>query len=143
MAKTRTLRSDILFAFTLALACYLAWLVRDALVLLYVSALFAVVLSPLVSAIANVRVHRWQPFRRIAVPVLLVLVVGALIAFGFLALPPDPDGRIRRSINGPVTFSDLPVDRAAPAPLLGEHTDEVLAELRATRQSAADESAQA
>jgi len=88
LAKTRTLRSDILFAFTLALACYLAWLVRDALVLLYVSALFAVVLSPLVSAIANVRVHRWQPFRRIAVPVLLVLVVGALIAFGFLALPP-------------------------------------------------------
>jgi crotonobetainyl-CoA:carnitine CoA-transferase CaiB-like acyl-CoA transferase len=71
---------------------------------------------------------------------------------GFLTLPPDPDGRIRRSINGPVSFSDLPVDQAAPAPLLGEHTDEVLAELvelaelterRATRQSAAEDSAQA
>jgi crotonobetainyl-CoA:carnitine CoA-transferase CaiB-like acyl-CoA transferase len=68
---------------------------------------------------------------------------------GFLALPPDPDGRVRRSVNGPVSFSDLPVDQAAPAPLLGEHTDEVLAELaesterRAARQSAAEESAQA
>jgi crotonobetainyl-CoA:carnitine CoA-transferase CaiB-like acyl-CoA transferase len=68
---------------------------------------------------------------------------------GFLALPPDPDGRIGRSINGPVSFSDLPVDQAAPAPLLGEHTDEVLAELaeltgrRAARRSAAGESAQA
>jgi predicted PurR-regulated permease PerM len=88
LAKTRTLRSDILFAFALALACYLAWLVRDALVLLYVSALFAVVLTPLVSAIANIRVYRWKPFRRIAVPLLLVLVVAAFIAFGFLALPP-------------------------------------------------------
>jgi crotonobetainyl-CoA:carnitine CoA-transferase CaiB-like acyl-CoA transferase len=52
---------------------------------------------------------------------------------GFLHLPDDADGTSRRSINGPVSFSDVPVDRAAPAPLLGEHTDEVLAELRARR----------
>jgi len=54
---------------------------------------------------------------------------------GFLALPPDPDGRIRRSINGPVSFSDLPAGPAAPAPFLGEHTGEVLAELAARRGS--------
>jgi crotonobetainyl-CoA:carnitine CoA-transferase CaiB-like acyl-CoA transferase len=52
---------------------------------------------------------------------------------GFLQLPNDTDGTTRRSINGPVSFSDLPVDCAAPAPFLGEHTDEVLAELRARR----------
>jgi crotonobetainyl-CoA:carnitine CoA-transferase CaiB-like acyl-CoA transferase len=68
---------------------------------------------------------------------------------GFLTLRPDPDGRIRRSINGPVSFSDMPVDQAAPAPLLGEHTDEVLAELAelaersAAGWSAPEESAQA
>ena len=65
---------------------------------------------------------------------------------GFLTLPPDPDGRIRRSVNGPISFSDLPVGAAAPAPLLGEHTDEVLAELadgRAARPNAAEGSAQA
>ena len=62
---------------------------------------------------------------------------------GFLRLPDDADGQTRRSINGPVSFSDLPVDRAAPAPLLGEHTDEVLAELDAARRIAAEGSAQA
>jgi crotonobetainyl-CoA:carnitine CoA-transferase CaiB-like acyl-CoA transferase len=60
----------------------------------------------------------------------------------FLQLPADPDGRERRSVNGPVSFSDLPVGPAAPAPLLGEHTEEVLAEL-ATRRSAGDGPAQA
>ena len=40
-------------------------------------------------------------------------------------------GPTQRSVNGPVSFSDLPVRPAAPAPLLGEHTDEVLAELAA------------
>ena len=63
---------------------------------------------------------------------------------GFLRLPDDTDGTTRRSINGPVSFSDLPVDRAAPAPLLGEHTDEVLAELPGGAPGrAAEESAQA
>jgi crotonobetainyl-CoA:carnitine CoA-transferase CaiB-like acyl-CoA transferase len=70
---------------------------------------------------------------------------------GLLALPPDSEGRIRRSVNGPVSFSDVPVDQAAPAPLLGEHTDEVLAELaeltelteQTARRSAAEKSGQA
>ena len=53
---------------------------------------------------------------------------------GFLTLPADPDGTPRRSINGPVSFSDLPVGQAAPAPLLGQHTEEVLAELKARRR---------
>ncbi len=60
---------------------------------------------------------------------------------GFLALN-EVDGTTRRSINGPVSFSDLPVESAAPAPLLGEHTDEVLAELAAERRGGAEEPAQ-
>jgi crotonobetainyl-CoA:carnitine CoA-transferase CaiB-like acyl-CoA transferase len=62
---------------------------------------------------------------------------------GFLELPADPDGRIRRSINGPVSFSDLPVGAALPAPFLGEHTEEVLAELSAGRGKTDEGSAQA
>jgi len=50
--SARDYRKAILFAFVLGLGCYLAWLVRDVLLLLYVSALFAVVLSPLVQATA-------------------------------------------------------------------------------------------
>jgi predicted PurR-regulated permease PerM len=84
----RTLRSDIVFAFALALACYLAWLIRDVLTLLYVSALFAVVLTPVVRFTSRLRIRSWQPFKGSAVFILLLLVAGALAAFGFLALPP-------------------------------------------------------
>jgi predicted PurR-regulated permease PerM len=84
----RTLRRDIVFAFALGLACCLAWLIRDVLVMLYVSALFAVVLSPMVRFTAQLHIRRWQPFKGCAVFVLLVVVAAALIAFGFLALPP-------------------------------------------------------
>jgi len=84
----RTLRRDILFAFTLALACYVAWLIRDVLVLLYVSALFAVVLSPIVRATSRLAIGRWHPFKGSAVFLLLLVAAGALTAFGFLALPP-------------------------------------------------------
>jgi crotonobetainyl-CoA:carnitine CoA-transferase CaiB-like acyl-CoA transferase len=38
-------------------------------------------------------------------------------------------GRPQRSVNGPVTFSDLAADRYAAVPSLGQHTDEVLGEL--------------
>jgi len=57
-------------------------------VLLYVSGLFAVVLTPLVNYVSELRVGRWQPFKGRAILVLLVAVAGALTAFGFLALPP-------------------------------------------------------
>ena len=87
----RDFRSDIVFAFILALACYLAWLVRDVLVLLYVSALFAVVLAPVVRSTARFRIGRWQPFKGAAILFLLLGVVAAICAFGFLALPPVID----------------------------------------------------
>jgi predicted PurR-regulated permease PerM len=86
--RPRTLRSDIVFAFSLAIACYLAWLIRDVLVLLYVSALFAVVLSPIVRTVSLLRLGRWQPFKGSAIFFLLLMGAGALTAFGFLALPP-------------------------------------------------------
>jgi predicted PurR-regulated permease PerM len=76
------------FTFALALACYLAWLIRDVLVLLYVSALFAVVLTPLVRFTSGLRVGRFQPFKGTAIFLLLVIAAAALAAFGFLALPP-------------------------------------------------------
>ena len=86
--KPRNLRSDIVFTFGLVLACYLAWLIRDVLVLLYVSGLFAVVLTPVVRLISNIRIGRNQPFKRSAVFLLLLVVAAALTAFAGLALPP-------------------------------------------------------
>jgi len=84
----RNLRRDIVFAFALALACYIAWLIRNVLVMLYVSALFAVVLTPIVRFTSQLRIRRWQPFKSTAIFVLLLVAAVAVTAFGFLALPP-------------------------------------------------------
>ncbi len=49
-AETHNFRSDIVFTFVLAAVTYIAWQLRDLLILFYVSALFAVVLRPVVDA---------------------------------------------------------------------------------------------
>lgn len=86
---SRSVRGHIVFTFALALAIYLAWLVRGVLVLFYVSALFAVVLFPVVRATSRIRIGRWRPFRgSLAIFILLLAVAAALTGFGFLALPP-------------------------------------------------------
>jgi predicted PurR-regulated permease PerM len=84
----RSLRSDIVFAFAIGFACLLAWLLRHVLLLLYVSALFAVVLKPLVQFISRLRIGKFRPFRKAAIVVLLLLVVAVLSLFAFLAVPP-------------------------------------------------------
>lgn len=84
----RTLRGDIVFAFAIALAFYIAWLLREVLLLLYVSALFAVVLQPLVQFISRVRIGKYRPFRKAAIGVLLLVVIACLGLFAFLAVPP-------------------------------------------------------
>jgi len=81
-------RREIVFAFLLALACYVAWLLREELLLLYVSALFAVVLTPLVRATAQFSIGGWRPFKGAAIFFLLLGVAVLLTVFGFLALPP-------------------------------------------------------
>jgi len=82
-------RGHIVFAFALAFAIYLAWLLRSVLILIYVSALFAVILSPIVRATSRVRIGRWRPFQgSAAIFFLLLLVAGAVTAFGYLAFPP-------------------------------------------------------
>jgi predicted PurR-regulated permease PerM len=87
-SSRRTARSTVVFVLAIAFAVYLAWLLRDVLLLLYVSALFAVVLQPMVNFVAGLRVGRFQPFRRSAIFVLLFIVVFGIGAFGFLAVPP-------------------------------------------------------
>ncbi|MGD0628672.1 MAG: AI-2E family transporter [Terracidiphilus sp.] len=87
-ASTRTLRGDIVFTLALLLALAVAWQVRAVLMLLYVSALFATVLTPIVKSTGRLRIGRWRPFKGYAVFFLLLAMAGALTAFGFLALPP-------------------------------------------------------
>ena len=86
--SSRSLRGDIAFAFAIAITLYLAWLIRKVLILLYVSALLAVVLQPLVLFVGNLRVGRFRPFKHVAIFILLLFVVGGLVTFGFMAVPP-------------------------------------------------------
>jgi predicted PurR-regulated permease PerM len=87
--SAQSIHGNIIFAFALAFAIYVAWLLRSVLVLLYVSALFAVVLSPVVRATSRLRIGRWHPFHgATAIFFLLLIVAAAFTAFGFLALPP-------------------------------------------------------
>jgi predicted PurR-regulated permease PerM len=84
----RSIRGDILFAFAIAIGVYLAWLLRDVLVLLYVSALAAVVLMPVVRSVQRLRIRNWHPNHGIAILIITVLLVGAIVAFLILTLPP-------------------------------------------------------
>ena len=86
--RQRAARSNILFAFAVALALYVAWHVRDVLEIIYVSALFAVVLMPVMRGIMKLHIGKWHPGRGAAIFFLLIAVVGAASLFFFVALPP-------------------------------------------------------
>jgi predicted PurR-regulated permease PerM len=86
--RSATIRGHILFTFAVALALALAWHLRSVLELVYVSALFAVVLMPLVQHIMALRIRRWSPSRPVAIIALVVLVFGGLIGFLIIGLPP-------------------------------------------------------
>jgi predicted PurR-regulated permease PerM len=85
----QNVHGHIVFFFAVALALYVAWLIRGMLALLYISALFAVVLSPVVRATSRIHIGRWKPFHgSTAILILLLAVAGAFAVFGFFALPP-------------------------------------------------------
>ncbi len=88
MSKPPGPRSTVLFAFGVAIALYLSWLLHDVLLVIYVSALFAVVLMPLVRVIMKLRIGKWHPGKGMAVLILLVLTLGGLALFFVVGLSP-------------------------------------------------------
>lgn len=81
-------RKNILFAVVLMLMLYCAWLARDVLLVIYVSAMFAVVLMPVVVIMQTVRIRQWHPGRALCIFALLAFVFGLLATFISFALPP-------------------------------------------------------
>jgi crotonobetainyl-CoA:carnitine CoA-transferase CaiB-like acyl-CoA transferase len=58
-----------------------------------------------------------------------------LVNDGIAEIDGGGTGTVQRSVNGPVSFSDLAVHRYAAVPARGQHTDEVLRELAGRSES--------
>jgi predicted PurR-regulated permease PerM len=87
-ARQRTVRGYIVFAFTVALVLAAAYVMRQILLLLYVSALFAVVLSPVIRGIMHIRIGSWHPGKGLAIFLLVLAIAAAAGLFFSFALPP-------------------------------------------------------
>ena len=87
-AQTRSVRSHIVF--TIALLCFLAlcWKLIHVLEIVYVSGLFAVVLTPVVGRIGQLRIRGWHPSKAVSVIILLFGIIAALGLFFWIGLPP-------------------------------------------------------
>jgi predicted PurR-regulated permease PerM len=121
VTQRQSVRSNIMFAFAVGVALCLAWLLRHVLLLIYVSAMFAVVLNPLVCYISDLRIGRWKPFRRVAIVVLVFLIFAGLAAFVFLALPPALDDLSEFAKEMPTRLPQI-LDNLKHVPLLN-HID--------------------
>jgi len=86
MADNR--RSDILFAAAVFILLALAWHIRDVLLLVYVAALFAVIVGPGVTFLQGAHIGRWHPSRGIAVLTILLTVGIILTVLALFLAPP-------------------------------------------------------
>lgn len=82
------MRGHILFCIGVLLALYVAWHLLKELEIIYVSALFAVVLTPIVTSITKLEIRGYRPSRGIAIVILIVGVLLALTIFFTFGLPP-------------------------------------------------------
>ncbi len=87
-AASKSVRNNILFFFAVLLSLLLAWKLVKELEILYVSALFAVVLMPIVNWICAHRIRGFRPPRALGIALMIVCVAAALSLFFFIALPP-------------------------------------------------------
>ena len=81
-------RGYILFTIGILLLLALAWKLSEVLTMLYVSALFAVVLMPIVNSISAISIRAYHPPRPVAILILIAAVLLALGLFFSFGLPP-------------------------------------------------------
>jgi predicted PurR-regulated permease PerM len=86
--RRREARGNIIFAFLVAIALLVIYLMREALLLLYVSVLFAVVLMPLIRSIMELKLGNRHPTRAVAIILVLSATGGAIALFFIFAMPP-------------------------------------------------------
>jgi len=77
----------VLLSFAIGLLLAIAYIVRSALLVVYVAAVFAVVLTPAVNAVHRVSLLGWRPSRGAAILIILAAIVTALALLFVFAIP--------------------------------------------------------
>jgi predicted PurR-regulated permease PerM len=78
----------VLLSFAIGLLLAIAYVVRSALLVIYVSAVFAVVLTPAVNVVHRVSLFGWRPSKGAAILIILTAIVTALTLLFVFAIPP-------------------------------------------------------
>jgi predicted PurR-regulated permease PerM len=86
--REKSARANILFFFAILFLLFLAWHLLKELEILYVAALFAVVLMPIVTRIMRLRIRNYHPSRPVAIILLIACVIAGLTLFFTIGLPP-------------------------------------------------------
>jgi predicted PurR-regulated permease PerM len=86
--KVRSLRSDIVFTIVLLMLMGFAWEAREVLMLIFVSAVFAVVLSPAIEAVRRIHIGHWWADRATAIVIIILTTSLSLGSFLVFAVPP-------------------------------------------------------
>ncbi len=81
-------RSEILFTIAILLALAVAYITRHVLLIVYVSALMAVVIMPFITKVQQLHIGRWHPGRGTAITVIGILLLGTGVVACIFALPP-------------------------------------------------------
>ena len=86
--RRAAVRANIIFFFGTIIVILLAWKLNKELRIIYVSALFAVVLMPVIESIRRLKIRNWQPSRSIAIVILIAGLALAATLFLTIGLPP-------------------------------------------------------
>lgn len=88
MESRKAVRGHILFTIAVLVGLYIAWRLLKELEIIYVSALFAVILSPIVTSMTKFERRGRRISRGIAIVILVAAVLIALTIFFAFGLPP-------------------------------------------------------
>ena len=78
----------VLLFFAIAVCLAVAWVMRRAILLIWVSILVAILLTPIVEWIHRWRIRSWGPSRGASVLILAGILLGVIAGFSLLFLPP-------------------------------------------------------
>jgi predicted PurR-regulated permease PerM len=83
----KLVKHAIFLSFAIVVLLTVAYITRHALLLIYVSGIFAVVLSPAVDWICKLKIGRWHPSRGLAIVFIVVAAAAVISVISFFAFP--------------------------------------------------------